>query len=148
MMFPQGNVVKNAMSVTECRHYVHYVSELANRELIESVIRGSDPTWVLFDRQAGHFLQDALDQKRPIDVLIKDLFSRTCLPVVRRESGVTPAKMTPVTDKTVAIQKLNEAVKEMARQMLGQGEQIEWTLDIKSMSSKKENVHLNGPMEL
>ena len=68
--------------------------------------------------------------------------------VVKKESGVTPAKMTPVTDKTVAIQKLNEAVKEMARQMLGQGEQIEWTLDIKSMSSKKENVHLNGPMEL
>jgi hypothetical protein len=43
---------------------------------------------------------------------------------------------------------LNEAVKEMARQLLGQGEQIEWTLDIKSTSSKKENVHLNGPMEL
>ena len=51
-------------------------------------------------------------------------------------------------DRTQAIKQLNEAVKEMARQMLGQGEQIEWTLDIKSMSSKKENVHLNGPMEL
>ncbi len=66
----------------------------------------------------------------------------------RRESGVVPATTIPTTDRTQAIKQLNEAVKEMARQMLGQGEQIEWTLDIKSMSSKKENVHLNGPMEL
>jgi hypothetical protein len=56
--------------------------------------------------------------------------------------------MIPTTDRTQAIKQLNEAVKEMARQLLGQGEQIEWTLDIKSTSSKKENVHLNGPMEL
>lgn len=147
-MFPHDNTVRNAMSVTECRRYINYVSSLSDRELIDAVIRGDNPTWVLFDRQAGQFLQDALDQKRPIDVLIKDLFSRTCLPVVRRESGVTPAKMTPVTDKTVAIQKLNEAVKEMACQMIGQGEQIDWVLTIKSTASDKQDVRLNGPMEL
>ena len=100
------------------------------------------------NRQAGQFLQDTLDQKRSTDVLLKDLFSRTCLPVVRRESGVTPAKMIPITDKTIAIQKLNEAVKEMARQMIGQGEQIEWKLTIKSVASDKQDVHFNGPIEL
>lgn len=147
-MFPHDNTVRNAMSVTECRRYINFVSSLTDRELVEAVIRGDNPTWVLFDRQAGHFLQDALDQKRPIDVLIKDLFSRACLPVVRRESGVTPAKMIPITDKTIAIQKLNEAVKEMARVMIGQGEQIEWSLSIKSVSSDKQDVHLNGPIEL
>ena len=147
-MFPHDNTVRNAMSVAECRRYIDYVSGLADRELVEAVIRGDNPTWVLFDRQAGQFLQDTLDQKRPIDVLIKDLFSRTCLPVVRRESGVTPAKMIPITDKTIAIQKLNEAVKEMARQMIGQGEQIDWVLTIKSTASDKQDVRLNGPIEL
>jgi hypothetical protein len=102
----------------------------------------------LFDRDAGRLLQDVLDKRRSTDVLVRDLFARQCLPVVRRESGVVPATTIPTTDRTQAIKQLNEAVKEMARQMLGQGEQIEWTLDIKSMSSKKENVHLNGPMEL
>ena len=100
------------------------------------------------NRQAGQFLQDTLDQKRSTNVLLKDLFSRTCLPVVRRESGVTPAKMIPITDKTIAIQKLNEAVKEMACQMIGQGEQIEWKLTIKSVASDKQDVHFNGPIEL
>ncbi len=147
-MFPHSNEVRNKMTISECRRYINYIADLADRELIDAVIRGSDPTWVLFDRQAGHFLQDALDQKRPIDVLIKDLFSRTCLPVVRRESGVTPAKMIPITDKTIAIQKLNEAVKEMARQMIGQGEQIDWVLTIKSTASDKQDVRLNGPIEL
>ena len=147
-MFPHNAEVRNKMTVSECRRYINYIADLADRELIDAVIRGSDPTWVLFDRQAGHFLQDALDQKRPIDVLIKDLFSRTCLPVVRRESGVTPAKMIPITDKTIAIQKLNEAVKEMACQMIGQGEQIEWKLTIKSVASDKQDVHFNGPIEL
>ena len=136
------------MSVAECRRYINYVSNLADRELIEAIIRGNNPSWVLFDREAGQFLQDALDQKRSVDVLLKYLFSRTCLPVVRRESDVTPVKMIPVTDKTVAIQKLNEAVKEMARQMIGQGEQIDWTLTIKSTASDKQDVRLNGPMEL
>lgn len=147
-MFPHDNTVKNTMSVAECRRYVNYVSNLADREFIEDVIRGNNPTWALFDRQAGNFLQDALDRKRPADVLMKDLFSRTCLPVVRRESGVVPTAIIPTTDRTVAIQKLNEAVKEMARQMIGQGEQIDWTLTIKSVASDKQNVHLNGPMEL
>lgn len=147
-MFPHDNTVRNAMSVAECRRYIDYVSGLADRELVEAVIRGDNPTWVLFDRQAGQFLQDTLDQKRSTDVLLKDLFSRTCLPVVRRESGVTPAKMIPITDKTIAIQKLNEAVKEMARQMIGQGEQIEWKLTIKSVASDKQDVHFNGPIEL
>ena len=147
-MFPHNNEVRNNMSVAESRRFINFVSELADRELIEAVIRGNQTTWVLFDRDAGRLLQDALDKRRSTDVLVRDLFARQCLPVVRRESGIVPATMIPTTDRTQAIKQLNEAVKEMARQMLGQGEQIEWTLDIKSMSSKKENVHLNGPMEL
>lgn len=147
-MFPHNNEVRNNMSVAESRRFINFVSELADRELIEAVIRGNQTTWVLFDRDAGRLLQDALDKRRSTDVLVRDLFARQCLPVVRRESGVVPATTIPTTDRTQAIKQLNEAVKEMARQMLGQGEQIEWTLDIKSMSSKKENVHLNGPMEL
>ncbi len=147
-MFPHNAEVRNKMTVSECRRYINYIADLADRELIDAVIRGDNPTWVLFDRQAGQFLQDTLDQKRSTDVLLKDLFSRTCLPVVRRESGVTPAKMIPITDKTIAIQKLNEAVKEMARQMIGQGEQIEWKLTIKSVASDKQDVHFNGPIEL
>jgi hypothetical protein len=136
------------MTVSECRRYINYIADLADRELIDALIRGNQVTWVLFDRDAGRLLQDALDKRRSTDVLVRDLFARQCLPVVRRESGVVPATTIPTTDRTQAIKQLNEAVKEMARQMLGQGEQIEWTLDIKSMSSKKENVHLNGPMEL
>ena len=147
-MFPHNAEVRNNMTVSECRRYINYIADLADRELIDAVIRGNQVTWVLFDRDAGRLLQDALDQKRPTDVLLKDLFSRTCLPVVRRESGVTPAKMIPITDKTIAIQKLNEAVKEMARQMIGQGEQIEWKLTIKSVASDKQDVHFNGPIEL
>ena len=147
-MFPHNAEVHNKMTVSECRRYINYIADLADRELIDAVIRGNQVTWVLFDRDAGRLLQDALDKRRSTDVLVRDLFARQCLPVVRRESGVVPATTIPTTDRTQAIKQLNEAVKEMARQMLGQGEQIEWTLDIKSMSSKKENVHLNGPMEL
>lgn len=147
-MFPHNAEVHNKMTVSECRRYINYIADLADRELIDAVIRGNQVTWVLFDRDAGRLLQDVLDKRRSIDVLVRDLFARQCLPVVRRESGVVPATTIPTTDRTQAIKQLNEAVKEMARQMLGQGEQIEWTLDIKSMSSKKENVHLNGPMEL
>ena len=147
-MFPHNAEVRNKMTVSECRRYINYIADLADRELIDAVIRGNQTTWVLFDRDAGRLLQDALDKRRSTDVLVRDLFARQCLPVVRRESGIVSATMIPTTDRTQAIKQLNEAVKEMARQMLGQGEQIEWTLDIKSMSSKKENVHLNGPMEL
>ena len=147
-MFPHNAEVHNKMTVSECRRYINYIADLADRELIDAVIRGNQVTWVLFDRDAGRLLQDVLDKRRSTDVLVRDLFARQCLPVVRRESGVVPATTIPTTDRTQAIKQLNEAVKEMARQMLGQGEQIEWTLDIKSMSSKKENVHLNGPMEL
>lgn len=147
-MFPHSNEVRNKMTVSECRRYINFVADLADRELIDAVIRGNQVTWVLFDREAGRLLQDVLDKRRSTDVLVRDLFARQCLPVVRRESGIVPATMIPTTDRTQAIKQLNEAVKEMARQMLGQGEQIEWTLDIKSMSSKKENVHLNGPMDL
>lgn len=147
-MFPHSNEVRNKMTVSECRRYINYIADLADRELIDAVIRGNQVTWVLFDRDAGRLLQDVLDKRRSTDVLVRDLFARQCLPVVRRESGVVPVITIPTTDRTQAIKQLNEAVKEMARQMLGQGEQIEWTLDIKSMSSKKENVHLNGPMEL
>ena len=147
-MFPHNAEVHNKMTVSECRRYINYIADLADRELIDAVIRGNQVTWVLFDRDAGRLLQDILDKRRSTDVLVRDLFARQCLPVVRRESGVVPATTIPTTDRTQAIKQLNEAVKEMARQMLGQGEQIEWTLDIKSMSSKKENVHLNGPMEL
>ena len=147
-MFPHNNEVRNNMSVAESRRFINFVSELADRELIDAVIRGNQVTWVLFDRDAGRLLQDVLDKRRSTDELVRDLFARQCLPVVRRESGIVSATMIPTTDRTQAIKQLNEAVKEMARQMLGQGEQIEWTLDIKSMSSKKENVHLNGPMEL
>ena len=147
-MFPHNAEVHNKMTVSECRRYINYIADLADRELIDAVIRGNQVTWVLFDRDAGRLLQDVLDKRRSTDVLVRDLFARQCLPVVRRESGVVPATTIPTTDRTQAIKQLNEAVKEMARQMLGQGEQIEWTLDIKSMSSKKKNVHLNGPMEL
>ena len=147
-MFPHNAEVHNKMTVSECRRYINYIADLADRELIDAVIRGNQVTWVLFDWDAGRLLQDVLDKRRSTDVLVRDLFARQCLPVVRRESGVVPATTIPTTDRTQAIKQLNEAVKEMARQMLGQGEQIEWTLDIKSMSSKKENVHLNGPMEL
>ena len=147
-MFPHNAEVRNKMTVSECRRYINYIADLADRELIDAVIRGNQVTWVLFDRDAGRLLQDVLDKRRSTDVLVRDLFARQCLPVVRRESGVVPATTIPTTDRTQAIKQLNEAVKEMARQMLGQGEQIEWTLDIKSMSSKKETVHLNGPMAL
>lgn len=147
-MFPHDNAVKNTMAVAECRRYVNFVSTLTDRGLVESIIRGDNPTWVLMDRQAGHFLQDVLNQNRPEDVLVRDLFVRTCLPVVRRESGVAPTKMIPTTDKNLAITQLNEAVKVMAEQLFGQGEQIDWTIVIKSTASDKRSVHLNGPMEL
>ena len=147
-MFPHNNEVRNNMSVAESRSFITYVSELADRELIEAVIRGNQTTWVLFDRDAGRLLQDALDKRRPVDVLVRDVYARKCLPVVRRGSGIVPTTMIPTTDRTEAIKQLNEAVKEMARQMIGQGEQIEWSLEIRSMSSDKQNVHLNGPMEL
>ena len=140
-MFPHNAEVRNKMTVSECRRYINYIADLADRELIDALIRGNQVTWVLFDRDAGRLLQDALDKRRPVDVLVRDVYARQCLPVVRRESGIVPATMIPTTDRTQAIKQLNEAVKEMARQLLGQGEQIEWTLDIKSTSSKKENVH-------
>lgn len=148
VMFPHDNAVKNTMSVAECRQYVKFTSNLAHRGLIEEIIRGINPSWVLMDRQAGHFLQDVVDQKRPEDVLVRDLFARACLPVVCRESGITPTKMIPTADRNLAIKQLNDAVKVMAEQLFGQGEQIDWTLVIKSTASDKRSVHLNGPMEL
>ena len=54
----------------------------------------------------------------------------------------------PNTEWVNPDQKLNEAVKEMACQMIGQGEQIEWKLTIKSVASDKQDVHFNGPIEL
>ena len=147
-MFPHNTEVRNKMTVSECRRYINYIADLADRELIDAVIRGNQVTWVLFDRDAGRLLQDVLDKRRSTDVLVRDLFARQCLPVVRRESGIVPATMIPTIDRTQAIKQLNEAVKEMARQMIGQGEQIDWTITIKSTASDKQDVQLKGPMEL
>ena len=34
-MFPHNAEVRNKMTVSECRRYINYIADLANRELIE-----------------------------------------------------------------------------------------------------------------
>ena len=52
-MFPHNAEVRNKMTVSECRRYINYIADLADRELIDALIRGNQVTWVLFDRDAG-----------------------------------------------------------------------------------------------
>lgn len=94
-MFPHDNTVRNNMSIAECRRYLNYITELADREIIKSIIDGTNPTWVLTDAAASCILEKVY-HKHPFGTsLVHALYSRTLLPVIRRTEN------NPVKPKTV-----------------------------------------------
>lgn len=86
-MFPHDNTVRNNMSIAECRRYLAFISDLSNRNLIKTIIDGTNPTWVLADRDAGRILQQAYDKQPRGATLVHAIYSRTLLPVARRTAN-------------------------------------------------------------
>lgn len=141
-MFPHDGQVKNTMGVGECRRFIQFVATLADRELIQSVVLGTHPTWIVYDRDSSKLLTNALDSLKPEDQLVKQLFASNCLPVIKRSTGITP--YVPPNAREIAIQNLNSAISQIHESMSGKGLECEWELVLKSNGKE---VKLTGPIK-
>lgn len=143
---------KNTLTNETVTGYISAIRHTSDRALICRIADGVDEDYVVANKTIAALLRSIMDD--PITIITTARWTSVLVgnkthPIQRRKPKSVPVPVeTPVTDKTVAIQKLNEAVKEMACQMIGQGEQIEWKLTIKSVASDKQDVHFNGPIEL
>lgn len=126
-MFPHDNTVRNNMSIAECRRYLNYISENVDRELIKSIIDGTNPTWVLTDVGASCILEKVY-HKQPFGTsLVHAIYSRTLLPIVRRTaSNPVKPKIAPEPTPQVVL----DVVDHLKLFLGGQGKLVSFNIKI------------------
>lgn len=139
-MFPHDNTVRNNMTIAECRRYLTFLSEISNRELIKSIIDGTNPTWVLADMGAGRILEQIYNKQPYGTTMVHSIYSRTLLLVIRRTKN-NPVK--PKVEPEPTPQVVLDVIDHLKAFLGGQGKLV--SFNIKITTDQNEVLTLKQP---